>query len=70
MHSNHDFCEKEYQNECEIARLDLNGIQGYESFPLTGQNFVKTNISPLGSTACLASRVSITIDLAGNHDFA
>lgn len=36
---------------------------------LTGQNFFKTKISPLGSIVCLAARVSITIDLAGNHEF-
>ena len=39
-----------------------------ENFQLTGHNLVKTRISPLGSTVCLASRVSITIDLAGNHE--
>lgn len=43
--------------------------RGSQEFQLTGQNLVKTKISPLGSTLCLAARVSITIDLAGNHEF-
>lgn len=37
---------------------------------LTGQNVVKTKISPLGSISHLVERHSNTIDLAGNHDFA
>lgn len=43
---------------------------GNKNFELTGQNLVKTIISPLGSMVCLAARVSMTIDLAGSHDFA
>jgi len=44
-------------------------LEESKNFQLTGQNLVKTRISPLGSKVCLAATVSITIDLAGNHDF-
>jgi hypothetical protein len=43
--------------------------EGHKNNQLTGQNFFKTKISPEGSTVCLAATVSITIDLAGNHEF-
>ena len=42
--------------------------RGRQNFQLTGQNLVKTKISPLGSTVYLAASVSVTIDLAGNHE--
>ena len=38
--------------------------------PLTGQDLISTMISPLESILSLAAIHSITIDRAGNQDFA
>lgn len=53
----------------EISKWRKRGLNAKERV-LTGQNVVKTIISPLGSISCLAARHPITIDLAGSHDFA
>lgn len=44
--------------------------ESIHDFPLTGQGLVSTMISPEESIYSLATRQSLTTDLAGNHDFA
>lgn len=53
----------------KVQMLHKKMDEGDKNNQLTGQNLFKTIISPLGSIDCLAAIVSITIDLAGNHEF-